>query len=69
MKGAWITAIVPFNTKRVTYEVVGPEATTGRVSYLDVNGKTIEARGHAYGVGVFDAGNRFNYAGMIPGMS
>ena len=33
------------------------------------NGKTIEAKGHAYGVGVFDAGNRFNYAGMIPGMS
>jgi len=31
------------------------------------NGKTIEARGHAYGVGVFDAGDRFNYAGMIPG--
>jgi len=33
------------------------------------NGKTIEAKGHAYGVGVFDAGDRFNYAGMIPGMS
>jgi cell wall-associated NlpC family hydrolase len=32
------------------------------------NGKTIEAKGHAYGVGVFDAGNRFDYAGMIPGM-
>jgi cell wall-associated NlpC family hydrolase len=33
---------------------------------------TIEARGHAYGTGIFDAtGNRsgfFNYAGMIPGM-
>ncbi len=33
---------------------------------------TIEARGHKYGTGVFDAtGNRagfFNYAGMIPGM-
>ena len=33
---------------------------------------TIEARGHAYGTGVFEAtGNRsgfFNYAGMIPGM-
>ena len=33
------------------------------------NGKTIEAKGHAYGVGVFDATGRFNYAGMIPGMS
>src|SRR5262249_35302768 len=32
------------------------------------NGKTIEARGHAYGVGVFDATNRFQYAGIIPGM-
>jgi len=33
------------------------------------NGTTIEARGHAYGVGVFDATNRFDYAGMIPGMT
>lgn len=31
------------NTKRVTYEVVGPADASGRVSYLDVNGKTIEA--------------------------
>ncbi|CAN5657694.1 MmpS family protein [soil metagenome] len=38
-----VDAIVPFNTKRVTYEIVGPEATTGRVSYLDVTGKTQEA--------------------------
>lgn len=36
-------AIVPFNTKRVTYEIVGPQTATGRVSYLDVNGKTLEA--------------------------
>ena len=35
--------ITPINTKRVTYEVVGPTNATGRVSYLDVNGKTIEA--------------------------
>lgn len=35
--------IKPVNTKRVTYEVVGPAAASGRVSYLDVNGKTIEA--------------------------
>ena len=33
------------------------------------NGYTIEAKGHAYGVGVFPATGRFNYAGMIPGMS
>jgi cell wall-associated NlpC family hydrolase len=33
------------------------------------NGMTMEAKGHAYGVGVFQAGNRFNYAGMIPGMT
>lgn len=36
-------AIKPINTKRVTYEIVGPPEATGRVSYLDVNGKTIEA--------------------------
>ena len=36
-------AIKPINTKRVTYEIVGPAEASGRVSYLDVNGKTIEA--------------------------
>ncbi|WP_201274486.1 MmpS family transport accessory protein [Mycolicibacterium sp. CH28] len=36
-------AITPINTKRVTYEIVGPADASGRVSYLDVNGKTIEA--------------------------
>lgn len=35
--------IVPLNTKRVTYQIVGPETTTGRVSYLDANGQTQEA--------------------------
>jgi hypothetical protein len=35
--------IRPINTKRVTYEVVGPQYASGRVSYLDVNGKTVEA--------------------------
>ena len=34
--------IKPTNTKRVTYEIVGPATATGRVSYLDVNGKTIQ---------------------------
>lgn len=33
------------------------------------NGKTIEARGKDYGTGVFDATGRFQYAGVIPGMS
>lgn len=36
-------AIKPINTKRVTYEIIGPPNASGRVSYLDVNGKTIEA--------------------------
>ena len=35
--------IKPINTKRVTYQIVGPADASGRVSYLDVNGKTIEA--------------------------
>ena len=38
-----VDPIVPFNTKKVTYEIVGPATTTGRVSYLDVNGQTREA--------------------------
>jgi hypothetical protein len=36
-------AIKSINTKRVTYEIVGPAVASGRVSYLDVNGKTVEA--------------------------
>lgn len=36
--------IRPINTKRVTYEIVGPPGASGRVSYLDVNGKTMEAK-------------------------
>lgn len=35
-------AIVPFHVKRITYEIVGPTGATGRVSYLDVHGKTQE---------------------------
>lgn len=31
------------NVKRITYEIVGPTNASGRVSYLDVNGKTMEA--------------------------
>ncbi len=32
------------------------------------DGRTIEAKGTRYGVGEFNARNRFNYAGMIPGL-
>ncbi len=32
------------------------------------DGTTIEARGRAYGVGSWDAGNRFTYAAIIPGL-
>ena len=35
--------IEPTNIKRVTYEIVGPPNASGRVSYLYVNGKTLEA--------------------------
>lgn len=35
--------ITPINTKRVTYQIIGPSDASGRISYLDVNGKTIEA--------------------------
>ena len=31
------------NVKRVTYQIIGPANATGRVSYLDVTGKTVEA--------------------------
>ena len=48
---------------------LGGEPPVAHVAISLGNGKTIEAKGHAYGVGVFDAGDRFNYAGMIPGMS
>ena len=43
--------IKPINTKRVTYEIVGPADASGRVSYLDVNGKTMEASFRAAVVG------------------
>jgi cell wall-associated NlpC family hydrolase len=48
---------------------LGGEPPRAHVAISLGNGKTIEARGRAYGTGVFDAGDRFNYAGMIPGMS
>jgi cell wall-associated NlpC family hydrolase len=48
---------------------LGGEPPVAHVAISLGNGKTIEAKGHDYGVGVFDAGDRFNYAGMIPGMT
>ena len=48
---------------------LGGEPPVAHVAISLGNGKTIEAKGHAYGVGIFDAGDRFNYAGMAPGMS
>lgn len=42
--GAGTDAIVAFNRKTVTYEVVGPPGASGSVSYLDVDGQTREAR-------------------------
>jgi cell wall-associated NlpC family hydrolase len=33
------------------------------------DGRTIEARGSAYGVGSWSAANRFNYAAVLPGLS
>jgi hypothetical protein len=50
-----------------------PTAGGGRPSQAHVaislgDGKTIEARGKKYGVGTFDAGNRFEYGAIIPGL-
>lgn len=35
--------IKAINVKRVTYEIIGPPTASGRVSYLDVDGKTMES--------------------------
>jgi hypothetical protein len=35
--GSGLDQIVPFNPKRVLYEVLGPTSTVGSVSYLDEN--------------------------------
>ena len=50
-----------------------PTSGGGRPSKAHVaislgDGRTIEAKGTKYGVGEFSAKNRFNYAGMIPGL-
>lgn len=36
-------AIRPITIKRITYQILGPSDATGRVSYLDVSGRTTEA--------------------------
>lgn len=41
--GSSADAIVPFNPKRVTYEVFGPSDTAGGVSYLNKNAQPEEA--------------------------
>jgi cell wall-associated NlpC family hydrolase len=51
-----------------------PTAAGGRPGQAHVaislgDGTTIEARGRAYGVGSWDAGDRFQYAAIIPGLS
>jgi cell wall-associated NlpC family hydrolase len=51
-----------------------PTPGGGRPSHAHVaislgNGRTIEARGRSYGVGSFDAGNRFQYAAVVPGLA
>jgi cell wall-associated NlpC family hydrolase len=47
---------------------LGSEPPVAHVAISLGNGMTMEAKGHAYGVGIFPAGDRFNYAGMVPGM-
>ena len=47
----------------------GPRPSHAHVAISLGNGRTIEARGRAYGVDEFSAKNRFNYAGVIPGVS
>ncbi len=41
--GSAAEAIVPFNPKRVTYEVFGPSDTAGSVSYLNKNAQPEQA--------------------------
>jgi cell wall-associated NlpC family hydrolase len=51
-----------------------PKPGEGRPSKAHVaislgDGRTIEARGRKYGVGVFSGANRFQYGAMIPGLA
>ena len=47
----------------------GGRPSSAHVAISLGDGRTIEARGRSYGVGVFEAGNRFTYAGRIPGLT
>jgi cell wall-associated NlpC family hydrolase len=51
-----------------TPTVGGAEPGHAHVAISLGDGRTIEARGRAYGVGVFEAGNRFQYAAAVPGL-
>jgi cell wall-associated NlpC family hydrolase len=55
---------------RYNHEPTGPGdiPSDSHVAISLGDGRTIEARGRKYGVGIFDAKDRFNYAGMIPAM-
>src|SRR3954454_6380050 len=44
-------------------------AGQAHVAISDGKGHTIEAKGTAYGVGEWSAKNRFNFAGVVPGLS
>ena len=46
----------------------GSRPTKAHVAISLGDGRTIEAKGTKYGVGEFTARNRFNYAGVIPGL-
>jgi hypothetical protein len=46
----------------------GDSGKVGHVAISLGDGRTIEAKGRAYGVGEFDAGNRFDKAGLLPGL-
>lgn len=46
----------------------GPRPGRAHVAISLGDGRTIEARGRAYGVNEFAAKHRFNYAGVVPGL-
>ena len=47
----------------------GGEPSHAHVAISKGDGTTIEARGHAYGVGSWSAAHRFQYAAIIPGLA
>ncbi|MFN8075916.1 MAG: transglycosylase SLT domain-containing protein [Kineosporiaceae bacterium] len=46
----------------------GARPSHSHVAISDGHGHTVEARGRAYGVGSWEAGRRFDYAAVIPGL-